>query len=221
MQTDNLLFWFKEIKNPNSTIVQFGFNNKNDNLMYNLSYLCSIVHPLIILRLLEHRLFTPLSRKKTESTTTVPTTSFNNGNSKSKINGSSSFPINYDLLINNSESSVKLINGSRKSSQGDGTTSGRTSTQQQPKAMSVNFALKEPLLVNKPFKSLKPNSSSFVELNEMMRRPAFSIKQQRSRHNSIKSMTKKRHNVKSSKSNSNLKTDADHSTKNFNFANFV
>ena len=30
------------------------------NLMHNMSYLCTLVHPLIVLRLLEHRLFTPM-----------------------------------------------------------------------------------------------------------------------------------------------------------------
>ena len=44
----------------------------NDNLLYNLSYLSSVIHPVIILRLLEHRLFTPLFKKKS-ITTNVPT----------------------------------------------------------------------------------------------------------------------------------------------------
>jgi len=38
--------------------------NSSDNLLYNLSYLSSVIHPVIILRLLEHRLFTPLFKKK-------------------------------------------------------------------------------------------------------------------------------------------------------------
>ena len=57
---DNIL---KEIKNDNSDKIQFGYNGKCDNLVYNMSYLTTIVHPLIIIRLLEHRLFTPLIKK--------------------------------------------------------------------------------------------------------------------------------------------------------------
>ena len=38
--------------------------NSNESLIYNLSYLSSVIHPVIILRLLEHRLFTPLFKKK-------------------------------------------------------------------------------------------------------------------------------------------------------------
>jgi len=38
--------------------------NSSDNLLYNLSYLSSVIHPVIILRLLEHRIFTPLFKKK-------------------------------------------------------------------------------------------------------------------------------------------------------------
>jgi hypothetical protein len=45
-------------------------NSNNDNLLYNLSYLSSVIHPVIILRLLEHRLFTPLFKKK--SATIIP-----------------------------------------------------------------------------------------------------------------------------------------------------
>ena len=44
--------------------------SSSDNLLYNLSYLSSVIHPVIILRLLEHRLFTPLFKKK--SVTKVP-----------------------------------------------------------------------------------------------------------------------------------------------------
>jgi hypothetical protein len=39
-------------------------SNSSDSLLYNLSYLSSVIHPVIILRLLEHRLFTPLFKKK-------------------------------------------------------------------------------------------------------------------------------------------------------------
>ncbi|CAF3686845.1 unnamed protein product [Rotaria sp. Silwood1] len=38
--------------------------NSNDNLLYNLSYLSSVIHPVIILRLLQHKIFTPLFKKK-------------------------------------------------------------------------------------------------------------------------------------------------------------
>jgi hypothetical protein len=44
--------------------------NSSDSLLYNLSYLSSVIHPVIILRLLEHRLFTPLFKKK--SVTSIP-----------------------------------------------------------------------------------------------------------------------------------------------------
>jgi hypothetical protein len=47
--------------------------NSSDSLLYNLSYLSSVIHPVIILRLLEHRLFTPLFKKK--SITSNPPTS--------------------------------------------------------------------------------------------------------------------------------------------------
>lgn len=43
--------------------IQFSFSGKCENLTYNMSYLTTIVHPLIIIRLLEHRLFTPLLKK--------------------------------------------------------------------------------------------------------------------------------------------------------------
>jgi hypothetical protein len=57
------------VKNDNLEKIRFGFAEKcdthssNDNLTYNMSYLASVVHPLIIIRLLEHRLFTPLLKK--------------------------------------------------------------------------------------------------------------------------------------------------------------
>ena len=48
--------------------------NSTDHLLYNLSYLSSVIHPVIILRLLEHRLFTPLFKKKAVgSVPSVPT----------------------------------------------------------------------------------------------------------------------------------------------------
>jgi hypothetical protein len=204
----------KEIKNSNSAIIQFGFNNKNENLMYNLSYLCSVVHPLIVLRVLEHRLFTPLSRKKTEVTYThhhTPTGVVN----KTKINTSSSFPINYDLLINNSN-----LEGSAKLSSLRKSTEGYSSIATTPvKAPIANFKPRESANKQRP-KTLKHNSS-FLELNEMTKRSTLATKGQRSRYNSIKGVSRKRANVKSSKSNSNLKADSDISAKNFNFSNFV
>jgi hypothetical protein len=59
----------KEMRNDNMEKIRFGFaekcdaGNSNENLTYNMSYLASVVHPLIIIRLLEHRLFTPLLKK--------------------------------------------------------------------------------------------------------------------------------------------------------------
>jgi hypothetical protein len=52
--------------------------NPSDNLLYNLSYLSSVIHPVIILRLLEHRIFTPLFKKK--SIPTNPLILSNNNN---------------------------------------------------------------------------------------------------------------------------------------------
>jgi hypothetical protein len=46
--------------------------NSSDSLLYNLSYLSSVIHPVIILRLLEHRLFTPLFKKKAAVTSNAP-----------------------------------------------------------------------------------------------------------------------------------------------------
>ncbi len=58
---DNIL---REMKTESSNKIQFGYNGKSsENLAYNMSYLTTIVHPLIIIRLLEHRLFTPLLKK--------------------------------------------------------------------------------------------------------------------------------------------------------------
>lgn len=48
--------------------------NSSDNLLYNLSYLSSVIHPVIILRLLEHRIFTPLFKKKSIPTNQKPST---------------------------------------------------------------------------------------------------------------------------------------------------
>ena len=47
--------------------------SSSDSLLYNLSYLSSVIHPVIILRLLEHRLFTPLFKKKAVVTSNAPT----------------------------------------------------------------------------------------------------------------------------------------------------
>ncbi|CAF1176350.1 unnamed protein product, partial [Adineta ricciae] len=49
---------------PTSPTSSAGVINSSDNLLYNLSYLSSVIHPVIILRLLEHRIFTPLFKKK-------------------------------------------------------------------------------------------------------------------------------------------------------------
>ena len=63
----------KEIRNDNLEKIQFGFAEKStdSSLVYNMSYLASVVHPLIIIRLLEHRLFTPFLKKTTNSRNTV------------------------------------------------------------------------------------------------------------------------------------------------------
>jgi hypothetical protein len=53
--------------------------NSSDNLLYNLSYLSSVIHPVIILRLLEHKIFTPLFKKKSVLTN-PPILSNNNNN---------------------------------------------------------------------------------------------------------------------------------------------
>ncbi|CAF2856201.1 unnamed protein product [Rotaria sp. Silwood2] len=49
---------------PTSSPSVTAMINSSDSLLYNLSYLSSVIHPVIILRLLEHRLFTPLFKKK-------------------------------------------------------------------------------------------------------------------------------------------------------------
>lgn len=67
---DNIL---KEIKTDK---IQFSYNGKYDNLAYNMSYLTTIVHPLIIIRMLEHRLFTPLLKKAVKPRTSSNFTSF-------------------------------------------------------------------------------------------------------------------------------------------------
>jgi hypothetical protein len=54
--------------------------NSSDNLLYNLSYLSSVIHPVIILRLLEHRIFTPLFKKKSLLTNNPSSVSNNNNN---------------------------------------------------------------------------------------------------------------------------------------------
>jgi hypothetical protein len=66
------------VKNDNLEKIRFGFaekcdinssNSMSESLTYNMSYLASVVHPLIIIRLLEHRLFTPLLKKSTPAAT--------------------------------------------------------------------------------------------------------------------------------------------------------
>ncbi|CAM4740330.1 unnamed protein product [Rotaria magnacalcarata] len=54
--------------------------NSSDSLLYNLSYLSSVIHPVIILRLLEHRLFTPLFKKKLVPNNPVSSSSSQQGN---------------------------------------------------------------------------------------------------------------------------------------------
>lgn len=60
------------ILSPTATSAPSATMNSSDSLLYNLSYLSSVIHPVIILRLLEHRLFTPLFKKK--ATTSNPPT---------------------------------------------------------------------------------------------------------------------------------------------------
>ncbi|UJR13521.1 hypothetical protein I4U23_000535 [Adineta vaga] len=73
---------------PTSPTLPNGTINSNDNLLYNLSYLSSVIHPVIILRLLEHRIFTPLFKKK--SVTTNPG---NLSNDSKTINNGVTSPI--------------------------------------------------------------------------------------------------------------------------------
>ncbi|CAF0747680.1 unnamed protein product [Adineta ricciae] len=57
---------------PTSPTSPTGMLSSSDNLLYNLSYLSSVIHPVIILRLLEHRLFTPLFKKKAVTSNPPP-----------------------------------------------------------------------------------------------------------------------------------------------------
>ncbi|CAF3485478.1 unnamed protein product [Adineta steineri] len=59
------------VTSPTSTSTS-PMMNSSDNLLYNLSYLSSVIHPVIILRLLEHRLFTPLFKKKAVTSNPPP-----------------------------------------------------------------------------------------------------------------------------------------------------
>ena len=71
---------------------------------FNLSYLCTVVHPLIILRLLEHRLFTPLLRKTQKSISTAKTPSKSvviESLFSTKLSTSSSFPNNTNIINGN------------------------------------------------------------------------------------------------------------------------
>lgn len=88
---DNIL---KEIKNEKIDKIKFNLNENFNNLEYNMSYLCTLVHPLIIIRLLEHRLFTPLLKKSN----TRESTSFNLFGNFKCIPTSTSFPSNNQLF---------------------------------------------------------------------------------------------------------------------------
>ncbi|RMZ95519.1 1-phosphatidylinositol 4-5-bisphosphate phosphodiesterase epsilon-1 [Brachionus plicatilis] len=91
---DNIL---KEIKNDQMDKIKFDLNENCDHLYYNMSYLCTLVHPLIIIRLLEHRLFTPLLKK---SNSRKPSSFSLLANLKS-IPTSTSFPSNNKLADSN------------------------------------------------------------------------------------------------------------------------
>ena len=87
---DNIL---KEIQNKTTEKIKFNLNENSNNLEYNMSYLCTLVHPLIIIRLLEHRLFTPLLKKSN----TRESSSFNLFENLKSIPTSTSFPSNNQL----------------------------------------------------------------------------------------------------------------------------
>jgi hypothetical protein len=98
------VYLFKETRNNNDNRLQCNFTGKNDNLTFNLSYLCTVVHPLIILRLLEHRLFTPLLRKTQKSISIAKTPSKSvviESLFSSKLSTSSSFPNNTNIINGN------------------------------------------------------------------------------------------------------------------------
>jgi len=77
---DNIL---KEIKNENSEKIQFSFNGKCENISYNMSYLTTICHPLIIIRMLQHRLFVPFTRRNNVNPTRATAASTVTSNSLS------------------------------------------------------------------------------------------------------------------------------------------
>lgn len=115
---DNLL---REIKKGNSKRIQFGFNNQNDNLLFNLSYLCSCVHPLIIIRLLEHCLFAPLLRRTSNANKkhaqallkcNKKLESMTSNHAKKHLSPSTSFPIKMDLKETSSRKYSVLNNTS-------------------------------------------------------------------------------------------------------------
>ncbi|CAF0909879.1 unnamed protein product, partial [Brachionus calyciflorus] len=98
----------KEIKADNLDKIQFSFNENSDfNLRFNMSYLCTLVHPLIIIRLLEHRLFTPLLKKSNSRapTSLSLTSQFKN------LSSSTSFPSNQHLNTGLSKSYRKCSEG--------------------------------------------------------------------------------------------------------------
>lgn len=93
----------KEVKNDNLDKIQFSFNDKCENLRYNMSYLCTIVHPLIIIRLLEHRLFTPLLKKTNSRAPTSVSLSIGN---PSTLNQQT--PVIQPQVTTTSTNSIKL-----------------------------------------------------------------------------------------------------------------
>jgi hypothetical protein len=116
----------REIRNDNNDKITFNFNKNCQNYTFNMSYLTSVVHPLIIIRMLEHRLFTPLLRKTnsravnsnslflpssraqtTTTTTTAPPTTINNY--VGKVTPSSSIASKHsNLSTTESNSKIKI-----------------------------------------------------------------------------------------------------------------
>lgn len=94
----------KEIRNENIDKIQFSYANKCDNLIFNMSYLSTIVHPLIIIRLLEHRLFTPLL-KKTTNTRATPSVSLSMSAACSNAIAPFTSPSNSQTINNNNAGS--------------------------------------------------------------------------------------------------------------------
>ncbi len=107
----------KEIKKDNgSEKIKFNFvSGACENFSYNMSYLSTIVHPLIIIRLLEHRLFTPLLKKTNSRAPVTPNQQITSVN-LSKISSTNiDNDINY-LKVNNDINQNKTSNESVHSS---------------------------------------------------------------------------------------------------------